>query len=193
MFREVFHKGLFSYRVRVAFYKQIRFHAVWERFVYVYVQLHKRGNTFSTWKINAGKALYGWSLCFQSVSTCSGISVNLSKPQLAQNNITYQLVRMGAMVTNNRYVGEDVESFTLESANGKNVLDIPAVYLYELSDTDVSYAVRITNIPLHHDQTLLYARPYYVYLFNDEEVIVYGDVYSQSYTPQDSNDVTMDW
>ena len=112
---------------------------------------------------------------------------------VAQNNITYQLVRMGAMVTNNRYVGEDVKNFTLESANGKNVLDIPAVYLYELSDTDVSYAVRITNIPLHHDQTLIYARPYYVYLFNDEEVVVYGDVYSQSYTPQDSNDVTMDW
>ena len=112
---------------------------------------------------------------------------------VAQNNISYQLVSMGAVVTNNRYVGEEPDSFTLDSVNEGNVIDIPAVYLYDLSDTDASFAVRITNIPQHHDQTLIYARPYYVYLFNDEEVIVYGDVYSQSYTPQDSNDVTMDW
>ena len=112
---------------------------------------------------------------------------------VAKNNISYQLVRMGAVVTNNRTVGEDKKSFTLENTNEKNAIDIPAVYLYDLSETDVSYAVRITNIPTYHDQTPIYARPYYVYLFNGEEVVVYGDVYSQSYTPQDSNDVTMDW
>jgi len=53
--------------------------------------------------------------------------------------------------------------------------------------------VRVTNIPRGHEQTLIYARPYYVYLFNGEEIVVYGDIYSQSYEPKDSNDVTMDW
>ena len=119
---------------------------------------------------------------------CTNATVDVAK-----NNISYQLVGMGAVITNNRYVGEDAKSFTIEKANGKNVMDIPAVYVYDISDTDATYAVRITNIPTYHDQTLIYARPYYVYLFNGEEVIVYGDVYSQSYTPQDSNDVTMDW
>ncbi len=112
---------------------------------------------------------------------------------VAKNDITYQLVRMGAVVTNSRVLGEDAEAFTLDSANDFNVKDVPAVYAYDVGDTYATYAVRITNIPLHHDQTPLYARPYYVYLFNGEEIVVYGDVYSESYTPQDSNDVTMDW
>ena len=112
---------------------------------------------------------------------------------VAQNDIHYQLVRMGAVVTNDRYVGEDDKTFTLENTNEYNVVDIPAVYAYDVGDTYATFAVRITNIPLHHDQTLIYARPYYVYLFNGEEVVVYGDVYAQSYTPQDSNDVTLDW
>ena len=112
---------------------------------------------------------------------------------VADNNIPYQLVRMGAVVTNKRAVGEDSDIFTLDHANGTNVADVPAVYAYDVGETYATYSVRITNIPLHHDQTPIYARPYYVYLFNGEEVVVYGDVYSQSYTPQDSNDVTMDW
>jgi len=112
---------------------------------------------------------------------------------VADNNIPYQLVRMGAVVTNKRAVGEDSDIFTLDHTNGTNVADVPAVYAYDVGDTYATYSVRITNIPLHHDQTPIYARPYYVYLFNGEEVVVYGDVYSQSYTPQDSNDVTMDW
>ena len=112
---------------------------------------------------------------------------------VAQNNISYRLVRMGAVVTNNRAVGEDADAFTLDNTNDINVKDVPAVYAYDVGDTYATYSVRITNIPLRHNQTPIYARPYYVYLFNDEEVIVYGDVYSESYTPQDSNDVTMDW
>ena len=112
---------------------------------------------------------------------------------VAKNNISYQLVRMGAIVTNSLTVGENDKTFTLDSVNDFNVMDIPAVYAYDVGDTYATYAVRITNIPQRHNQTPLFARPYYVYLFNGEEVVVYGDVYSQSYTPQDSNDVTMDW
>ena len=112
---------------------------------------------------------------------------------VAKNNISYQLVRMGAIITNNRTLGEDAKAFTLDNTNDFNAKDVPAVYAYDVGDTYATYAVRLTNIPLYHDQTPIYARPYYVYLFNGEEVVVYGDVYSQSYTPQDSNDVTMDW
>ena len=82
---------------------------------------------------------------------------------------------------------------TLDQVNGSTVKDVPATYLYSLKGNVASYAVRVTNIPRAHEKTLIYARPYYIYLFNGEEIVVYGDVYSESYTPKDSNDVTMDW
>jgi hypothetical protein len=112
---------------------------------------------------------------------------------VAQNGIPYQLVKMGAVITNKMGVGEDASVFTLENVNGGNVVDVPCVHLCGLQDNVASYAVRVTNIPRGHEQTLIYARPYYVYLFNGEEIVVYGDIYSQSYEPKDSNDVTMDW
>jgi len=112
---------------------------------------------------------------------------------VAQNSIPYQLVKMGAVVTNKMVVGEDASAFTLESVNGGNVVDVTCVHLYSLQDNVAAYSVRVTNIPRGHEQTLIYARPYYVYLFNGEEIVVYGDIYSQSYEPKDSNDVTMDW
>ena len=103
----------------------------------------------------------------------------------------YKLVKAGAVMTNNMTIGKG--DMTLANVDGKKTIDVNAERLYDLEGTYAQFAVRITNIPLHHDQTPIYARPYYVYLFNGEEVVVYGDVYSQSYTPQDSNDVTMDW
>ena len=112
---------------------------------------------------------------------------------VAQNGIPYQLVKMGAVITNRMTVGEDASAFILDNVNGGNVVDVPCVHLYSLQDNVAAYAVRVTNIPRGHEQTLIYARPYYVYLFNGEEVVVYGDIYSQSYEPKDSNDVTMDW
>ena len=93
-----------------------------------------------------------------------------------------------------RHTTEQTEDeLNLIVENGGTVVDVPATYLYSLKDNVASYAVRVTNIPRAHEKTLIYARPYYVYLFNGEEIVVYGDVCSKSYTPADSNDVTMDW
>ena len=112
---------------------------------------------------------------------------------VAQTGVGYELVRMGAIVTNRIAVGEGEDTMTLDQVNGSTVKDVPATYLYSLKGNVASYAVRVTNIPRAHEKTLIYARPYYIYLFNGEEIVVYGDVYSESYTPKDSNDVTMDW
>ncbi len=97
------------------------------------------------------------------------------------DDVQYNLVRMGAVMTNNATVGQNADSFTLDAVNGTKVIDIPAVYLYATSDESVSFAVRILDIPDRHIGTAIYARPYYVYLENGEEVTVYGQIRSNNY------------
>ena len=89
------------------------------------------------------------------------------------------LVKFGAVVTNDASIGSG--DFTLADVNGKKVIDIPAKYLMEADEVSTSYAVRIINIPDNGVGTTIYARPYYTYELNGEEVTVYGTTESDSY------------
>jgi len=89
------------------------------------------------------------------------------------------LVKFGAVVTNDATIGSG--DFTLDDLNGKKVIDVPAHYLMELDEASTSYAVRIVNIPDHGVGTTIYARPYYTYELNGQQVTVYGTIESDSY------------
>ena len=91
----------------------------------------------------------------------------------------YDLVRMGAVMTNRQAVG--TTDFTLDDVNGTNVIDIQGQYLAGLTSESVAFAVRIIDIPAAKTGTEIYARPYYVYLENGAEVTVYGDIRSNNY------------
>ena len=91
------------------------------------------------------------------------------------------LVSFGAVMTNKAAIGEDADAFTLESVDNERTLDIPAKYLLTATDTDTSYAVRIVDIPAEHTNKIIYARPYYTYELDGEQVTVYGDIESNSY------------
>ena len=41
--------------------------------------------------------------------------------------------------------------------------------------------MRIVNIPLQGHNTTIYARPYYVYSDGKEEIVVYGDAFTQTF------------
>ena len=87
----------------------------------------------------------------------------------------------------------------------KSVIDISAKYLFDDPEGDelaakgvITYAVRITNIPLdRHASTQIYARAYYIFEYNDngDTITVYGDIVNDSYEPQkDINDGSFsDW
>lgn len=92
----------------------------------------------------------------------------------------YPLLRMGAVVTNQAAVGEG-GGMVLSNVNGHTVVDVPAEYLKSVSATGCEFAVRVVNVPLTHTATLIYARPYYVFLKDGEEIVVYGDIVSRSY------------
>ena len=89
------------------------------------------------------------------------------------------LVKFGAVVTNDAAIGSG--DFTLADVNGSKVIDVPAKYLLDLEDDAASYAVRIINIPDSGVGTTIYARPYYTYELDGEQVTVYGTVESDSY------------
>lgn len=93
----------------------------------------------------------------------------------------YTLLRMGAVVTNQAAVGGDVGAMTLAAVNDDTVVDVSADILWSVSSTGCEYAVRVTNVPANRTATLIYARPYYVFEKDGEEIVVYGDIYSRSY------------
>ena len=91
------------------------------------------------------------------------------------------LLRAGAVVTNQATIGQSFANFTLNAVNGTSVVDVNAVYLLDLEDDSMGYAVRIVNIPDAATATEVYARPYYVYDVDGEEVVVYGDLSHANY------------
>lgn len=93
----------------------------------------------------------------------------------------YPLLRMGAVITNQAAIGEDSSVMTLSSVNNDTVANVPAQYLWDVSDDGCRFAVRVVNVPLANTATQIYARPYYVFEKDGEEIVVYGDVYSRSY------------
>lgn len=100
------------------------------------------------------------------------------------NDILGTLVGAGAIVTNLETVG--ASDMTHENVDGKKTIDIPVKYLLDLSEDSLMYAVRIINIPDHATQAEIYARPYYTYELNGEQVTVYGDIVHNNYADVDS-------
>ena len=91
----------------------------------------------------------------------------------------YPLVGMGAVVTN---CSSLIEDLTLDKVDNDTCQNVPAKLVNEVTATSVSFAVRVINIPIAAKGYAVYARPYYVYLDGEEEVVVYAPaVYEESY------------
>ena len=78
--------------------------------------------------------------------------------------VSYTVVRMGAVVS-----------------NGVSSVDIEAKYLWDVAEDECSFAVRLIDIPDDQLDREITARPYYVYVVDGEEVVVYGDAVSKTY------------
>ena len=109
----------------------------------------------------------------------------------------YKLVGMGAMMSNNPSKGLSLAAMVRANANNEDLLDIPVKYLYNLDEETgaASFAVRITNIPVECEETIIYARPYYI--FEDAEgnqIEVYDHVEYANYADNIvMNDGVLDW
>ena len=105
----------------------------------------------------------------------------------------YRLVAVGAIVTNDAEIGLRPNRMTHDNLSGKTK-DVPAVYGNQVADDCLYYAVRVTNIPWECSDAIIYARPYYIYECDGEQVCVYGEVYAANYDNNvNTNDGVFDW
>ena len=108
------------------------------------------------------------------------------------NGEAYRLVQMGAVMTNKASVGTDPALFKRDNLDAESrIVDIPAVYLNSVSEANVTFAVRVINVPRRSANVVVYARPYYVFAKDGEEIVVYGDIYSRSYN-NSGEDILLD-
>lgn len=91
------------------------------------------------------------------------------------DGVQYKLVRVGAVMSNEKDPIMDLEHLTART------IDVKAGWLCKVTADSISFAVRIINIPAQGRNTVIQARPYYVYSDGKEEIVVYGDVVSQTF------------
>ena len=108
-----------------------------------------------------------------------------------------RLVAVGAIVTNDVEIGLRPARMTHANLSSKTK-DVPAVYGNGISGDEehsyLYYAVRVTNIPWEYSDAVIYARPYYVYEIDGEEVTVYGEIVGANYDNSiTTNDGVFDW
>jgi len=136
-------------------------------------------------------------LAFKFDVTASGVAANANNEIVVDGALVngYKLMGMGAIVTNKTSLGTDGSAFFKSAVDGKQVIDIPCVYLNELEDNYAAFAVRIKNIPESKQDTAIYARPYYIYENESgAQITVYGDVVGATYNGKlSNNDGELEW
>ena len=96
------------------------------------------------------------------------------------NSNAYTLVAMGAVITNQSDKATEA-LLNLNTINGKSIINIEANYLLDSEDGTVSFATRVINIPDEGKDTAIYARCYYVFEKDGEQIVIYDDIVSKSY------------
>ena len=92
-----------------------------------------------------------------------------------------KLVMMGAVITNKADMATDAV-LKLSSVNNETVINIQALYFFEVDTDSATYAVRVRDIPDQHKDTEIYACPYYIYVDADgNEIECYGEIQFASY------------
>ncbi len=157
-------------------------------------------DTISTAQISTSEDVRG--LAFKFDVQAFGVATDAQRQFIGDDavvnayndGVPYRLLRMGAVVSNSPVVGTDGGVFRLDAVDDKNTVDIPANYVYGVTDSSVSFAVRIIYIPWAMHDAPIYARPYYVFENNGTEITVYGDVAAATYNGQlDQNDGVLEW
>jgi len=99
------------------------------------------------------------------------------------NGVAYALKYAGAVVSNVADIAADELTIVNAQDNGnKNIMNIGAKYLCDLSENSLSYAIRVINIPEANYDSVISARPYYTYENAEgDSITVYGDVVTGSY------------
>ncbi len=105
----------------------------------------------------------------------------------------YYLMTAGVIVSNDVGIGANPGKMTLDNLSDRTV-SVPVEYLSKVTEDAVHFTARVVNIPLNKSDAVIYARPYYLYLCDNEILLVYGDIEYDNYDGDISmNDGALDW
>ncbi len=136
---------------------------------------------------------FRFTLDVQGAKMNRDYTIDLSGATIDVDGKACKLLEVGAIVTNDVEIGLRPTRMTRDNLSG-NTKDVPAVYANDLTEAGLKYSVRVTNIPLEYSEAIIYARGYYVYECDGEEMIVYGNVYATNYDNNvNTNDGIFDW
>ena len=144
-------------------------------------ELHKFGGASIRENSDGSGLAFRFEVAAAGATRTSMNEYNANSGKITLGDAQYTLVKMGAVMTNNASVGQSNTNFNLSAVNGTKVINIEGKYLANLTENSVAFAVRILDIPERHYGTEIYARPYYVYEEDGEEITVYGDIQSDTY------------
>ena len=141
----------------------------------------------------------GLGLAFKFDVNANGIGVknvnvvDYTNATVTIDGVDYKLVDMGAVLSNDTAVGLDADMLTLDNLSDRT-MQIKVKYLMSWGEDGISYAVRVINIPVENEDTIIYARPYYTVEMDGELVTIYGEVYKDNYVGKiDINDGVLEW
>lgn len=127
---------------------------------------------------NGNGLAFRFELSAKGVAKKNGTEVDLSNATVNYLGQDCKLIEMGSVITNDESIANG--NLTREQSNGQRVVDIPVVYVQEVTDTSCAFATRLINIPDDQLERTIYARPYYIVKVDGEEIVAYGDVDSAS-------------
>ena len=137
---------------------------------------------------------FGFGLNINGLEVTNGCYADLTNATVDAfgDGTQYKLVRMGAIVSNNPIVG--LSDMKLADVDGKKTIDVNAEKLYDLEGNYAQFAVRITNIPVENEATVIYARAYFVIEYEGREVVIYDNTQSANYINKyEQNDGVLEW
>ena len=117
----------------------------------------------------------------QNVTTDNNNKITGATVRPYGNDETYTLVAMGAVITNKADKATEA-ILNLNTVNDKTIINIEAIYLLDSDADSLAFATRIVNIPEVGYNTEVYARAYYVFEKDGEQIVIYDDIVSESYT-----------
>lgn len=122
---------------------------------------------------------FRFELTADGVATKNGTVADYTNATVNYLGTDCKLVGMGAVITNDDEKG-NILHMLRENVNGETMIDVPAVYLYDVGVGSCTFATRIIDIPDTQLERVIYARPYYIVEVDGKQITVYGEIDSAS-------------
>lgn len=135
---------------------------------------------------DTGTTGIGVAICFTlnatGITQKSNYDADLSKAKLTYKDTACSITKLGAVVTNTYRIARDNNKMVRSAAvSSANVADVTVNKLYRATSSSAMFAARVINIPMGHEGSKIYIRPYVEVVYKNEKITLYGTTAIASY------------